>query len=258
MKATKTQIQQFSAFLESISAETKNVALMDVIKRGFVECYPINEAEDDTQPVEQTTTAPETPDVLSKIKAFFGKAVPAEKLERFAKGVAKAMAKVNIDDVATFTKKALNSNPKQEFVDAATEFFSGGEKAVTEGVSDSIGKLVKILAVSAMLAGGASAGDRDGYEKVNTKQEIGGNIEQDIKVAIKALFDDQELQDALESGDDVRDVIVSNEAYKKIVMKYEQLKKSDENMANAFARGVNRKLKELFSSDAPLIGPQRG
>lgn len=254
MKATKTQIQQFSAFLESISAATPNTALMDVIKRGFVECYPINEAEDDTQDAMQQPTS----DLLPKIKAFFGKAVPADKIDAFAKGIEKAMQKVKIDDVAQFAKKAMNSNPKQEFIDAATEFFSGNEKAVTEGVSDSVGKLVKILAVAAMLAGGsAHAGDRDGYEKVKTEQGS-GNVEADVQKAVKALMDNDELMDALETGDDVKDILVNNKVYKSIVSKYESLKRSDEALANAFARGVNRKLKELFSSDAPLIGPQRG
>ena len=255
MKATKTQIKQFAAFLESISAETSNSALMDVIKRGFRECYPINEA--DEQP-NQPQVAPAASGNIDKIKAFFSKAVPADKLDGFAKGIEKAMSKVKIDDVSTFVKKALNSNPKQEFIDAATEFLSGGEKAVTEGVSDSVAKLVEILAVSAMLAGGASAGDHPGYEKMNSAQIANVDVEQDIKVAVKALLDDDDLQEALESGDASKEAIASNPVYKKIVAKYEELKKANENVANAYARGVNRKLKELFSSDAPLIGPQRG
>lgn len=252
MNVSQTQIKQFAAFLESMSEATPNKALMNVIKQGFKECYPINEG------------------VGEAVMSFFKGHVPEDKLQGFSKAIATAMEKSGMDNVGEFVKKALKSQPKQEFVNAAQEFFNGKETPITEGIGDKVSKLIQVLAVSAMLASNAVAGGNlDEYEEVvgedivediedgKTVSISNDNIPTIVQMYVDNLMKDKKFERAMETEDDVKSLVSNHPAYKQMVAQFNATTKSDPNIANAFARGINRALKTALAADAPLIGQQR-
>lgn len=239
------RVKMYQNFLESIEQITPNKSAMKLIKASFNEYHPLHENEEPSN------------DILNKVISFFKGHIDEDKLNGFAKGIVKGMEAAKLTDVATFVKKALNSNPKEEFIDAAKDFL-GGNEALTEAVSDNISKLVKVLAVAAMLAGNANAGwfGDDKYEKVNKTEVNQDNIETTVKSFVDAIMADEDFANAMESGENVKEILPQNKLYKEIVSKYNDINKKDTNLANAFARGINGALKKMFSSDAPLIGQQ--
>jgi len=137
--STTQKIKTYETFLEGIAKYCPDKELMETITNGFRKCHPLHES------------------LVDDIKSTLGNFVKPEKIEGFAKVVAKGMEASGVTDVKDFVKKALTMNPSEDFAQEAVGFL--GEAVLTEGVGDSIGKIAKIMAVAPMLASGAMAGE---------------------------------------------------------------------------------------------------
>lgn len=137
--STAKQIKTFETFLEGIAQYCPDKELMETITNGFRKCHPLHEG------------------IVEDVKTTLGNFVKPEKIDGFAKVVAKGMEAAGVTDVKEFVKKALSMNPTEDFAEEAVGFL--GEAVLTEGVGDKIGKIAKIMAVAAMLASGAMANE---------------------------------------------------------------------------------------------------
>lgn len=151
----KDQVKKFAAFLESMSGTGANPALMTVIKAGFKECYPINESIEDELP------------------KLFGGVFSADKINEAIKLIKAGMEKVGKSDLASYIKDVMAIEPDEDFFAEIKDEFTPAAMPVTEGIGDSkLANILKLLAVSAMIASGAHAGSNDSTVTDSTKAPV--------------------------------------------------------------------------------------
>lgn len=156
MSYSTKQIKIYKKFLESISSKCEDPELMRTIMEGFDMCHPLVE------------------NVVDDAKKMFEKYVSKDKLEGYAKAITKGFEVSGMDDLKEYIAKALETDSVgTEYTDAALNYL--GESVMVESVTEQLKKLAKILAVSAIIAGGAQAGetsdDKSSDENTETQQE---------------------------------------------------------------------------------------